>query len=290
MNALELGKKANEVRKTVIDIVAKAKSSHIGGSLSVVDIITALYFRIMRIDSRNLKGPNNDVFILSKGHCCSALYSVLAHRKIIDIRELDNYCMDGSKIWGHLTLGSLKGVDATTGSLGHGLPIGAGMAYAAKHDKTPPRVFVVISDGECDEGSVWEAALFASHHKLDNLIVIVDYNKIQSFGTVKEVLNLEPLAEKWKSFGWSVKEIDGHDMNKIIKVLENVPFKPSKPTLIIAHTIKGKGISFMENRLEWHYKSLNDELYSIARNELNSNGEKYEKLIRENDTGTGTPG
>src|SRR3989338_6945660 len=164
-------------------------------------------------------------------------------------------------MWGHLSLNSVPGSDATTGSLGHGLPIGVGMAMAIKHDKMKGRVFVLLSDGECDEGSVWEAALSAHQFKLDNLVAIIDYNKIQSFGSIKEVLDLEPFAGKWESFGWSVREIDGHDMQQIVDALEGVPFEKGKPSAVIAHTIKGKGVSFMENRLEWHYKSPDSEQY-----------------------------
>jgi len=180
---------------------------------------------------------------------------------------LGTYCQDGSHLAGHITYG-VPGVEASTGSLGHGLSIGCGMAVAGKHSSHSYRVFVLLSDGECDEGSTWEAALFAPHHRLDNLVAIVDYNKIQSFGTVKEVLDLEPLANKWQAFGWAVKEIDGHDFEQIEKALLSVPFEPERPSCIIAHTVKGKGVSFMENQLAWHYKPPNDDELRQALTEL----------------------
>jgi transketolase len=169
---------------------------------------------------------------------------------------------------GHITHHGVPGVEVSTGSLGHGLPIGCGVALSGKHDNQPYRVFVLLSDGECDEGSNWEAALFAPHHHLDDLIAIVDYNKIQSFGTVKEVLDLEPLAQKWRAFGWAVREINGHDLEQIEDALKSVPFKIGRPSCIIAHTVKGKGVSFMENQLAWHYKSPNDEQLRQALAEL----------------------
>lgn len=263
-----LKKHAMEIRRSIVEMVAKAKASHVGGALSSVDILTALYFKILSINPKNPKDPNRDIFILSKGHCCSALYATLAHSGFFSKEKLNEFCSDGSSMWGHLSLDSVPGVDATTGSLGHGLSIGIGMAIAMKHNNKKNKIFVLLSDGECDEGSVWEAVLSAHHFKLDNLIAIVDYNKIQSFGSVKEVIDLEPFADKWASFGWSVTEIDGHNMQQIIETFNNIPFEKYKPSVIIAHTIKGKGVSFMENKLEWHYKSPNPKEYEIAMKEL----------------------
>ena len=271
----ELMKKAVEIRKKILKMVYTAQSSHVGGALSVVDILTALYFRILSIDPKNPEWLSRDRCILSKGHCCSALYATLATRGLIPEDILDKYSVNGGLLMGHSSLNYKLFVEATSGSLGHGLPMGVGMAIAGKRDKVNYRVFVILSDGECDEGSVWEAAMFASHLKLDNLIAIVDYNKIQSFGRVEEVINLEPFAEKWRSFGWSAREVDGHDLNQLIRMLKNVPFEKGKPSVVIAHTIKGKGVSFMEDKLEWHYRSPNKEQYECALNELN----RYEKSL-----------
>jgi len=250
---------AKEVKKKILKMVYDSQCSHVGSALSCADILTVLYFKILSID---LKKPDRDRFILSKGHACTALYAVLAEKGFFPKEILDTYCKDGSKLFGHSTINSLPGIEASAGSLGHGLPIGAGMALAGN------RTFVLMGDGECDEGSVWEAALFASHHKLDKLTAIIDYNKIQAFGETNKVLNLEPLKDKWVSFGWSVKEIDGHNLDEIEETLKNVPFEKDKPSLIIAHTIKGKGVSFMENQLAWHYKSPTKEQYEQALKEL----------------------
>ena len=260
---------ANSIRCEILKMHYNSQSSHIGAALSCVDILVVLFFSILRINPKNPKDFNRDRFILSKGHATSALYSTLSLRGYFNKSILKNYCCDDSTLPGHSTKECVSGVEVSTGSLGHGLPIGNGIALAGKHDKLKYRVFVLLSDGECEEGSIWEAALFASHHKLDNLIVIVNYNKLQTFGRVKEVLNLEPFVDKWKSFGWEVKEVNGHNFKDMEKVFKTVPFKKNKPSIIIAHTIKGKGISFMENKLEWHYKSPNKEELNLALQELN---------------------
>lgn len=259
---------AKEVRKKILEMCARAKSSHIGSAFSTVDILISLYFQILKIDPKNPFLDSRDRFILSKGHACSALYAVLAKRGFFPEEVLDTYSMNGGKLFGHVTKEIVPGVETSTGSLGHGLPMGIGIALAGKHDKKDFRVFVLLSDGECDEGSVWEAAMFAGHHKLSNLIAIVDYNKLQAFGRTNEVINLEPFALRWKSFGWSVVEVDGHDFEQLIKNLEKVPFEKDRPSLIIAHTVKGKGVSFMEDKLEWHYKSPNDDELAKAMKEL----------------------
>ncbi|MCK4823104.1 transketolase [bacterium] len=258
---------ANRIRVHVLRMVHRAKSSHIGGSYSVSDLLAVLYGKVLRIDPSRPEWPDRDRFILSKGHCCAAVYAALSERGFFPKEWLDNYYLNGSHLSGHITH-TVPGVEVSTGSLGHGLPIGCGMALAGKHDCKTYRVFVMLSDGECDEGSTWEAALFAPHHQLDNLVAIVDYNKIQSFGTVKEVLDLEPFSEKWQAFGWVVREIDGHNFEQIEDVLLKVPFEPGRPSCIIAHTIKGKGVSFMENLLTWHYKPPNDEQLRQALDEL----------------------
>jgi len=256
------------IRKKILRMTYESQTAHIGSSLSCADILTVLYFKILKIDPDNSLSENRDRFILSKGHAAAALYAALSQRGFFPEETLENYCKDGGKLPGHSTKGCVPGVEVSTGSLGHGLSMGAGMALAAKHDKKDYKTFVLMSDGECEEGSTWEAALFSAHHKLDNLIGIIDYNKLQAFGRTSEILNLEPLGKKWESFGWEVKEADGHNFSEIEKILSEIPFQKEKPSLMIAHTIKGKGISFMEDKLEWHYKNLNEEEYKSALQEL----------------------
>lgn len=259
---------ASDVRGEILKMHFNSQSSHIGSALSCVDILVGLYFSVLRINPKNPNDKNRDRFILSKGHAVSALYATLAQRGFFPKKILDQYCLDETKLPGHSTINCIPGVEVSTGSLGHGLSIGIGMAIAAKHDTCNYRVFVLLSDGECEEGAVWEASMFATHHKLDNLVAIVDYNKLQAFGYVKNILNLEPLKAKWEAFGWAVKEIDGHNFLQIISILKKVPFVKNKPSVIIAHTIKGKGISFMEDELKWHYKSPNKEEFEKALAEL----------------------
>jgi transketolase len=259
---------AKSIRADALRMVHKANASHIGSCLSMADLLAVLYGRVLTIDPFQPDWPDRDRFILSKGHGAAAVYAVLAERGFFPKEWLDTYCQDGSRLAGHITNHGVPGIEVSTGSLGHGLSIGCGLALAGKRDRCAYRVFVLVSDGECDEGSTWEAALFAPHHKLDNLVVIVDNNKIQGFGTVKEVLDLEPLADKWRSFRWTVREIDGHDQDQIKEALSCVPFEPGKPSVIIAHTVKGKGVSFMEGQLAWHYKSPNGEQLAQALSEV----------------------
>ena len=259
---------AKNIRAHVLRMTHKANASHIGTCLSIADILAVLYQGILRVDPKRPDWPDRDRVILSKGHGAAAAYAVLAECGFFPKEWLETYCQDGEKLPGHITSHGIPGVEVSTGSLGHGLSIGCGTAVAGKRDGRDYKVFVLLSDGECDEGSTWEAALFAPHHHLDNLIAIVDYNKIQSFGTVKEVLDLEPLAEKWRVFGWVVREIDGHDYGELDDALKSTPFESSRPSCIIAHTIKGKGVSFMENQLAWHYKSPDDEQLRLALAEL----------------------
>ena len=259
---------ATQIRVHALRMIHRAQSSHIGTSLSATDLLAVLYTRVLRIDPSQPDRPDRDRFILSKGHGCAAVYAVLAERGFFPKEWLDTYYQDGSHLAGHITHYGVPGVEASTGSLGHGLSIGCGIALAGKRDGCSYRVFVLLSDGECDEGSTWEAALFAPHHRLDNLVAIVDYNKIQSFGTVKEVLDLDPLASKWQAFGWATREIDGHDFVQIENALLSVPFETGRPSCIIAHTVKGKGVSFMEGQLAWHYKAPNDEQLRQALAEL----------------------
>jgi transketolase len=234
----------------------------------MADLLAVLYSKTLRIDPARPDWPERDRFILSKGHACAPLYAVLAERGFFPTEWLDDFYQDGSHLPGHATHVGVPGVEVSTGSLGHGLPIACGMALAGKRDGKAYRVFTLLSDGECDEGSVWEAVLFAPHHRLDNLISIVDYNKIQSLGTVKEVLGLEPFGAKWNAFGWAVREIDGHNLEQIEQVLSEVPLEPGKPTCVLAHTVKGKGVSFMENKLLWHYRSPDGDEIARALVEL----------------------
>ena len=266
----QLQKIARSIRLQVLEMIMRSKSAHIGSSLSAVEILASLYFGIMKINPRNSNDANRDRFILSKGHAVAALYATLAERGFFDKNLLANYCANGSNLPGHASRNYVSGIEVSTSSLGHGLAIANGMALAGKRDRKKYRIFVLLSDGECDEGSTWEAILFASHHKLDNLVAIVDYNKWQAFGKIKDVLNLEPFTKKWKDFGWSVKEINGHNFREIYKALRKIPFQKNKPSVLIAHTIKAKGVSFMEDKLESHYRPPTEEEYKIAIKEINN--------------------
>lgn len=264
----EIAELARRIRRHCVLMTSRANASHIGSSLSTADLLAVLYGKFLRFDPRRPDWPDRDRFILSKGHACAALYAVLAERGYFPLERLETFYQDGSPLAGHATHKEVPGVEVSTGSLGHGLSLAAGMAMAAKSDGRGHRAWCMLSDGECDEGSVWEAALFAPHHRLDNLVAIVDYNKIQSFGTVKEVLDLEPLGEKWRAFGWGVREIDGHDLGAIAEAFAAVPFAPDRPSCIVAHTVKGKGVSYMEGKLLWHYRAPRGEDLEIALREL----------------------
>jgi transketolase len=259
---------ANRIRRRVLEMIYRAKSSHVGSVFSVVDVLAVLYDKILRVNPVRPDWPERDRFILSKGHACAGLYAALAERGFFPESWLEEFFADGGRLAGHATHWGVPGVEVSSGSLGHGLSLGCGMALAGKRDGLSYRVFVLLSDGECDEGSTWEAALFAPHHGLDNLVAIVDYNKIQSFGTVREVLNLDPFAAKWESFGWSVCEIDGHDHAQIEQALSAIPRSGGKPTCIVAHTVKGKGVSFMEDKVLWHYRCPDAEERRMAFAEL----------------------
>jgi transketolase len=247
------------VRAHALRMTHKARASHIGSCLSVADILAVLYGRVLRVDPEQPDLPSRDRLIMSKGHAAAALYAVLAERGFFPQAWLDRYCEDDQPLAGHISH-KVPGVELSTGSLGHGLSVGCGLALGGKADRDPSRVFVILSDGECDEGSIWEAALFAPHHHLDNLTAIIDFNHIQSFGRVEEVLNLAPFADKWRAFGWAVREIDGHDHEQLANAFAALPTEPGKPTVFIAQTVKGKGVSFMEDQLAWHYRSVDDHL------------------------------
>ena len=261
---------ALRIRKHAVRMTNLGGSSHVGSVLSMADIVAVLYGGILRIDASNPTRKDRDRFILSKGHAGAGIYAALAETGFFSTELLETHCADGSVLSGHVSHRGVPGVELSTGSLGHGLSVGAGMAYGAKLDGMDNRAFVLLSDGECDEGSTWEAAMFASHHQLDNLVAIVDYNKIQSLGPVSETLGLEPFGDKWKAFGWSVVEVDGHDHASLYASLSTVPRSSGKPSCVIAHTTKGKGVSFMERSVLWHYRTPRGSEYDEALNELAS--------------------
>lgn len=260
---------AKEIRRGILKMHFLSKESHVGSALSCADILTVLYFGILKINPKKPLDKNRDRFILSKGHAVTALYATLAEKGFFPKKLLDTFCQNNSLLPGHSTKNTIPGVEVSTGGLGHGLPMGVGMVLAAERDKKNHRVFVLMSDGECNEGTTWESALFAAHYKLDNLVVIVDYNGQQGLGKTKDIINPEPFKDKWIAFGWEAKEVNGHDFLEMEKVFQNLPLKKNKPSIIIAKTIKGKGVSFMEeNQLAWHYKNPNEEQYQSALKEI----------------------
>ena len=260
----ELRQKARKVREDIIEEVYQAKSGHPGGSLSIADILTVLYFREMNIKPEDPKWEDRDRFVLSKGHCSPALYSCLANRGFFPVEDLKTFRNINSYLQGHPDKNKVPGVDMTTGSLGQGLSAANGMAIAGKMEQKEYRVYCVLGDGEIEEGQIWEAAMASNKYKLDNLCVIVDNNNLQIDGTVEEVMSPYPIDEKFKSFGFQVINIDGHDIEEIIKAFEVARNVKGKPTCIIAKTIKGKGVDFMENQAGWHGKAPNEEQYEQA--------------------------
>ncbi|HEV2647072.1 MAG TPA: transketolase [Acidobacteriaceae bacterium] len=258
---------AKNLRAHAVRMVHRSKASHLGSCLSMADILACLYWGTLRIRPEEPGWEMRDRFILSKGHGAAILYATLAERGFFPVEELATYCEGGSRLTGHVTSG-VAGVELSSGSLGHGLPVGCGLALAAARESLDRRCFVLLSDGELDEGSNWEAILFAPQHRLDNLTVIVDYNKIQSFGRVEDVLDLEPLADKFRAFRWAVREVDGHNVDELLETFSALPFEPGKPSVVIAHTVKGKGIDFMEDDLQWHYKFPTTEQMQAALDEL----------------------
>jgi transketolase len=254
MNQIDTEALARRLRRHALRMTHRARASHVGSCLSMADIMAVLYGGIMRIDSTRPDWAERDRLIVSKGHAAAIVYAALAEKGFLPLAELDTYSADGGRLAGHVTT-MVPGVELSTGSLGHGLPVAAGMALAAQRSGASWRSFCVVSDGELDEGSNWEAIQFAQHFRLSNLTLIVDYNKIQSFGSVAEVSDLHPLAEKFRAFNWGVHELDGHDHATLVETLSGPPPREGRPTAIVAHTIKGKGVSFMEGQLLWHYRN-----------------------------------
>ena len=270
-NIEELKEIAKKIRRGIIESVYSGKSGHPGGSLSIADIMAVLYYYEMNIDTENPKDENRDRLVLSKGHCAPALYSALANRGFFDIEELKTLRNIESRLQGHPDMKKIPGVDMTTGSLGQGLSSANGMAIAGKLDNKDYRVYCILGDGEIEEGQIWEAAMASCKYKLDNLCVIVDNNNLQIDGTIEEVMSSYPIDEKFKSFGFQIINIDGHNIQEIIDAFDVARNIKGKPTCIIAKTVKGKGVSFMENQVGWHGKAPNEEQYNQAMEELSKN-------------------
>jgi transketolase len=268
--AIDTRELARRIRIHALRMTSRGGSSHIGAVLSMADIVAVLYGAVLRLDPRAPKWPKRDRFILSKGHAGAGVYAALAETGFFSADVLTSHYQDGSVLSGHVSHRGVPGVELSTGSLGHGLSVAAGMAYAAKLDSKSHRVFCLQSDGECDEGSVWEAALFAAHHGLDQLVGVIDYNKIQSLAPVADTLGLEPFADKWRAFGWGVVEVDGHDHHLMLEAFAALPATRGRPTCMIAHTTKGKGVSFMEDSVLWHYRTARGEEFEAALRELES--------------------
>lgn len=263
----ELQLKANQLRKDVLEVVYESKAGHIGGSLSSLDILTTLYYKVLNVNPKEPKDPNRDRFILSKGHIAESLYCVLADKGYFSKEKLKTYSKFQSTLIGHPNVKN-PGIELNTGSLGHGLSASVGIALAGKRDNKDYRVFTLMGDGEQAEGSIWEAAMSAAHYKLDNLVAIVDRNGLQISGTTEDVMSLKDLAGKWTKFGWNVIEVDGNNIEELLKAFNNAPEVKDKPTMVIANTVKGKGISFMENNAKWHHGVPTEEEYVQAIREL----------------------
>ena len=258
---------AQTIRADALRMTAATKASHIGSCLSIADILAVLYSSVLRVRANEPKWTARDRLVVSKGHAAAIVYAVLARKGFFPVHDLNSYTLDGSIFTGHVSH-HVPGVEFSTGSLGHGLPVGTGMALSAQRLGADHRTFVLLADGELDEGSNWEAIMFAGHHKLRNLTAIVDANGIQSFGSVSEVLELEPLPDKFRNFGWLVREIDGHDHDALRAALQPTPANETRPVLVLARTVKGAGVSFMENELRWHYRSANPQELAAALAEV----------------------
>lgn len=261
---------ARRIRIHALKMTSRGGSSHIGAALSIADILAVLYGKVLNVDPRKPRAADRDRFILSKGHAGAAAYATLAECGFFPTEKLETHYQDGSDLSGHVSHKGIPGVEFSTGSLGHGLGVAAGMALAAKLKGESYRCFALLSDGECDEGSNWEAILFAGHHGLSNLVAVIDYNKIQSLAPVSETIALEPFADKWRAFGWDVREVDGHNHAALVDVFANTAGSTEKPAVVIAHTTKGKGVSFMENQVLWHYRTARGEEFDAAMKELES--------------------
>ena len=258
---------ARRIRRDALEMVARANASHIGSALSIADIVAVLYGRVLRVDPARPGAPDRDRFILSKGHACVAVYAALAETGFFPVAELAGYARDGSNLMAHINA-HVPGVEFSTGALGHGLPFGVGKALAARRRGHAWRTFVLLSDGEMDEGSNWEALMFAAHHRLDQLVAIIDYNQLQSLGPVAATLGLEPLVAKLEAFGWAVREVNGHDHDALVAALDGAPWTPGRPSILVAHTTKGKGVGFMEGQVEWHYRAPSPALLVRALEEV----------------------
>lgn len=265
-----LEKICSDVRKDVIEIIYRGKSGHPGGSLSAVEILTCLYFKVMKIDPENPHWKERDLFILSKGHAAPLLYAVLANRGFFSKEEMLTFNQPGTRLQKHIDMRLVPGAELSTGSLAQGLSVAVGMALGLKSDEEERRVFVVIGDGECQEGQIWESAMYAAHQKLSNLCVFLDNNKCQVDGFTRSICNIEPIEDKWKAFGWYVQKVNGHDIDQLLKAIEMAKRETQRPSIIIAETIKGKGVSFMENKPEWHAKEISQADYEQAMAEQNS--------------------
>ncbi len=268
----ELKEIALNIRCKAVEMARCAGTAHLGPTLSLVEILTTLYFKVMDIDPDNPCWEDRDRLILSKGHGCISLYVILAELGFFDKEKLNTFCGKLDTDFGGHPERKLPGIEANTGSLGHGFPIGVGMAKAAKIDKKDYQVYTILGDGENQEGTIWEGAMAAKHFNLDNLVAIVDRNHLQVSGYTDDIMNISPLADKWKSFGWGVKVVDGHDINELYDTFNSAPFKKDCPSVIIAKTVKGKGLSFAENKVEWHHKVPDDEQYEQAKVELSKGG------------------
>jgi transketolase len=274
---LELKKISNNVRRGILDLTFYGSSSHLGGSLSVVEILVTLYFEVMRIDPQNPLLPERDRFILSKGHAAPALYSVLAERGFFPKEELKTFCKNGTRLQKHMDMHKIPGIDASSGSLGQGLSIAIGMALADRMDKKNRFVYVVMGDGELQEGQIWEGAMAAGNLKLDHLIAFVDANQMQVDGFVKDIMNVEPLEDKWKSNNWDVQRINGNEQEQILDAIQTAKQFKDKPHLIIADTVKGKGVDFMEYQVDWHSKGLTEEEYQKAIAQVDAERQRLER-------------
>lgn len=264
----ELKLKAKKLRADIITMIYKAGSGHPGGSLSILDILVLLYYRVMKIDPSRWRDPARDRLILSKGHACPALYAVLADRGFFPVEYLDSLRKINSPLQGHPDMRKTPGVEMSTGSLGQGLSVAVGMALAARLDRSPRRIYVVLGDGEIQEGQIWEAAMTAAHYRLDNITAFLDYNGLQIDGWIRDVKSPDPVVDKWKAFGWNVLEADGHDFASLEEAVFRAHACKNSPSMIIAHTVKGKGVSFMENQVDWHGKAPSKEEYEKAMAEL----------------------